>query len=255
MLRIKALQDTLLKKLPEQSRGLDKSQLSPVEAGRELSVNVLQELGSHTRVEISHGAGSWWIFTPHWDLNDTFPSGLPRPDISEKPSKNEVIESIVRYCISVGITNRKHIAYVLSTAENESNFKAIRELRGRTLTRDQQKYWHTGFMGRGFIQVTWRSNYQRVGKKLGIDLVSNPDLLLTYPVAIASLVLGMRDGWYTGKKLSDYKPGDYWNQRAIVNPGEIRYRSYWHRAQKFVDSAEEWEGYLNKFASIFPGLA
>ena len=104
------------------------------------------------------------------------------------------------------------------------------------------------------IQVTWRNNYKKVGRKLGIALITNPDLLLTYPIAIASLVLGMRDGWYTGKKLFDYKPGDYWNQRAIVNPGEIRYRSYHHRAQKFVKSAYKWERYLNRFAAKFPGI-
>jgi predicted chitinase len=32
------------------------------------------------------------------------------------------------------------------------------------------------FKGRGFVQLTGRSNYQRVGAQVGSDLVGNPDL-------------------------------------------------------------------------------
>jgi putative chitinase len=45
------------------------------------------------------------------------------------------------------------------------------------------------FKGRGFIQLTGRGNYIRYGKALGVDLVSNPDLVaIKYPADVA--------GWF-----------------------------------------------------------
>jgi predicted chitinase len=47
----------------------------------------------------------------------------------------------------------------------------------------QEKYWHTGFYGRGYIQLTWAHNYVAAGTALGLDLVGNPDLALQPKVA------------------------------------------------------------------------
>lgn len=46
------------------------------------------------------------------------------------------------------------------------------------------------FSGKGLIQITFKSNYQRCGEALGIDLVSQPDLLLDPRFAALSA------GWY-----------------------------------------------------------
>lgn len=60
------------------------------------------------------------------------------------------------------------------------------------------------FFGRGYVQLTWRSNYKRAGDKLGIDLCANPDKALDPDVAAKIMRQGMQFGWFTGKKLSDY---------------------------------------------------
>jgi len=52
-------------------------------------------------------------------------------------------------------------------------------------------------------------------------LIEQPDLVLEAPIAYAIAARGMREGWFTGKKLSDFirdgKPPDYLNGRKIIN--------------------------------------
>lgn len=73
------------------------------------------------------------------------------------------------------------------------------------------------YRGRGHVQLTGRDNYIRAGLEVGADLVANPDLALRTDLSARILVAGCSYGWFTGKKLSDYLPGDYVNARRIVN--------------------------------------
>ena len=56
--------------------------------------------------------------------------------------------------------------------------------------------------------------------ELGIDAINNPDSVMD-PVASAKIiVLGMIEGWFTGKKLSDYidlKHSNFEDARRIIN--------------------------------------
>lgn len=60
------------------------------------------------------------------------------------------------------------------------------------------------YRGRGFVQITGRSNYARVGKSIGVDLIASPDMALDPIVAGRIIVVGTLEGWFTGKGLSDY---------------------------------------------------
>jgi len=60
------------------------------------------------------------------------------------------------------------------------------------------------YLGRGFIQVTGKNNYRELGKKLGIDLVSNPEKLNDPQIAARAAIVFVRDG--LGKnKINSFK--------------------------------------------------
>ena len=77
---------------------------------------------------------------------------------------------------------------------------------GNTKPGDGAKY-----AGRGYVQLTGRRNYTRYG------IADRPDEAMKPDVAAAILKSGMADGIFTGRKLSDYLPGDYLNARRIIN--------------------------------------
>lgn len=62
------------------------------------------------------------------------------------------------------------------------------------------------FCGRGYVQLTWRSNYKRASDKLGVDLILHPDKAMDPEIAANIMRHGMGSGWFTGKKFADYLP-------------------------------------------------
>ena len=79
------------------------------------------------------------------------------------------------------------------------------------------------FIARGYVQFRGRKTYAAISKlaSLGnIDFVATPDRAADPAAAAAILVVGMRDGLFTGKKLADYAVAagfDAVNARQIVN--------------------------------------
>jgi len=77
------------------------------------------------------------------------------------------------------------------------------------------------FHGRGYVQLTGRRNYSKAKALTGVDLLSEPDRAKSPELAYQIAVQGMKDGWFTGKKLGQFiKDGqspDYENARTIIN--------------------------------------
>jgi len=71
------------------------------------------------------------------------------------------------------------------------------------------------YRGRGFVQITGKSNYADWSRRSGVDLLSNPDRVLELPLAIRIMFEGMEKGTFTGKSLHDYK--DYTAMRRVIN--------------------------------------
>jgi len=78
------------------------------------------------------------------------------------------------------------------------------------------------FRGRGLVQLTGRSNYERAGKELGIDLATAPDRAMELPIAVRIMIAGMEGGWFVpGRTLARYFPAggeaDWVGARWIIN--------------------------------------
>ena len=155
----------------------------------------------------------------------------------------------------------RQVAYVLATVKAETGiFQPVKEKRASKLKQPklwatQNKYWSSNYMGRGYVQITWDYNYLKAGKKLnGVTakdsgaqnitisdktFLNNPDLVMQPTFAYLIISRGMREGWFTGKKLGDYikenVSPDYKGARYIVN-GQ--------------DRAAEIAGYAEKFELI-----
>ena len=123
------------------------------------------------------------------------------------------------------------LAYMLATTHHETgrNMRAIEEFGkgkgrryGTNFKLDGTQYTNTPniFYGRGFVQLTWYENYEKAGKKIGVDLINKPELALDLKNATRILFSGMMEGWFTGKKLSKYfdlQKEDWRNARRIIN--------------------------------------
>ena len=129
-----------------------------------------------------------------------------------------------RWTAGYATRDKRWLAYCLATAHHETaaTMQPIDEWgggRGRPygvcdpVTR--QTYY-----GRGDVQLTWKYNYAKQGKRLGIDLVNHPELAKVPTTAAAIMFEGMIAGDFTGKKLGDYftpELEDPLNARRIIN--------------------------------------
>ena len=131
------------------------------------------------------------------------------------------IEALVAACKRHGVTSKAEFAYILATVYHETDKTFNHKIEeygkgkgkryGRRLTMNGKPYTEPHiYYGRGLVQLTWWDNYKKVGDALGIDLLNNPSIIgESIETACDIVVLGMRDGWFTGKKLSDYFGGKY----------------------------------------------
>ncbi|WP_205728657.1 PAAR-like protein [Flavobacterium sp. J27] len=139
--------------------------------------------------------------------------------------------------------NLKHIAYMLATSklETANTFNPINEYGGNTyfeqmydpILGKNEKRRNLSiangnttqgdgvkYHGRGFVQLTWKDNYQKMKDKFNVDLINNPEKALEHELAMKIMIFGMEDGTFTGKKLADYindNKTDYLNARRIIN--------------------------------------
>lgn len=95
------------------------------------------------------------------------------------------------------------------------------------------------YYGRGYVQLTWFTNFDNASQKLGVNFVKSPELVMQKEYAVKILITGMKEGWFTGRNLSDYiyqSKKDYVNARRIINGTD--------KAQKIANEASIFESAL-----------
>lgn len=118
----------------------------------------------------------------------------------------------------------RQLAYVLATVHHETDhtMQPIREYglgHGRPYGVPDPVTGQT-YYGRGYVQLTWKRNYQTMSDKLGVDLVAHPDRALDPAIAVRVIFLGMMQGLFTGRKLGTYfdaAHSDWYNARMVIN--------------------------------------
>ncbi|XTZ36911.1 hypothetical protein ACQYRI_13010 [Salmonella enterica] len=153
------------------------------------------------------------------------------------------IRAIIEESRKQGFSINSQIAYILATVKRETGdtFQPVREgdWVGHTSTDEYRKkhYRYYPYYGRGYVQITWDYNYKAYSKKLGVDLISEPDRALEPNNSLFILIDGFKNGVFTGKKLTDYVSKDrvdFLNARRCING---------------LDHAEQIKGFAEDFLS------
>lgn len=124
----------------------------------------------------------------------------------------------------------RKFAYMLTTAYSETyhTMQGVNESIDPTQwAKDNvSAYADTGYWGRGFVQLTWQSGYQKLGEELGLDLKEFPQMAVLPSISSDIMGTGMFQSGYGGDNtLSQFFNGsqaDWTGARSIigVNDGE-----------------------------------
>jgi predicted chitinase len=156
-------------------------------------------------------------------------------------SKEATIMAIRKACLAQGIGLPTQVAYVLATTQWETaqTFRPVKEAFWKDEAWRKKNFRYFPYYGRGYVQLTWKNNYETYSHLLNMDLVNNPDLALDPKVALFVLVHGFKAGTFTGRKITDYineNKTDFDGARRCIN-GTDRAREIADLAQKFLASA------------------
>lgn len=143
---------------------------------------------------------------------------------SAAPNVQQYLPHILGALKEQGIDDPQMALYALATIKVETgSFKPISEYSGGYAYEGRKDLGNTQpgdghrFMGRGFIQLTGRANYESYGRQLGVDLVNNPELANDPQIAARVLALYLKN--HEGRIRSALAAGDMAAARRVVNGG------------------------------------
>ncbi len=143
-----------------------------------------------------------------------------------------------------------HCAYALATAYHETarTMQPVREAYwlSEAWRKAHLRYWP--WYGRGYVQLTWKENYARADKELGLNgtLLADPDRAMEPAIAAQIMRRGMDEGWFAGDKIGRHTLArhcperlatidEFTTARRIIN-GTDKAQSIAVYAEKFQDA-------------------
>lgn len=144
------------------------------------------------------------------------------PD-AEPDNLRKNIPYLLKALAGAGFTSSNQLCAFLATMEVETipRFVPVKEING-------SKKRYAPYFGRGYIQLTWRANYEKAEKDLGISgLAANPDLALN-PENAARIAV-----WY-------------WKGATGNNPSKHAERGDWRAVRKAVNGGYNGWDHFNK---------
>ena len=108
---------------------------------------------------------------------------------------------LIKAATQAGIKDKELAAFLAQMAHETGNFQFRREISGGAShysgggpwTDSSGKTYPAKYHGRGYVQLTHDYNYEKYGKRLGIDLLGNPDLAMQGDVAARIAVMYWKD--------------------------------------------------------------
>ena len=179
---------------------------------------------------------------------DKLRSHFGRLNQSQVDGFNAVLSAINQY--GSPANKPAYVAYMLATAwhETAATMQPIAEYgKGKGRPYGKRIDVHGGrysdslpiYYGRGYVQLTWLTNYVFMKNRLGVDFVNKPELALNPKHASDIMITGMLEGSFTGKSLQKYITyGLYFefvNARRIIN-GTDKATLIAQYAVRFLDS-------------------
>ena len=252
MKTIKAIKKTFLKKEVAQASQLTENQKVEVPVGKTYEIlNHQQAEQGHYKVELNYGAGTWYLWSGHWELpwedptedfltyenlKEIMPQASPADIATYADSLNKVLSdfnlaTLSRACAFIAqIAHESGSLHYKEEIASGAAYEGRRDL-GNTQPGDGKRY-----KGRGLIQLTGRANYRQCGQALGLPLEENPELVVKDPYTNAAVA-----AWYwKSRNINDAADrGNFEKVTRLINGGLNGYEErcqFWERAKKVFSS-------------------
>lgn len=127
------------------------------------------------------------------------------------------------------------VGVAATIAIETGNFLPIKEKESKNpdsaVYKAQQRYYPSGYYGRGYVQLTWKYNYEAATRALGENLIDNPDLALQSDTAAKILA------WF-------------FKTRRLTNGGRLLYVACLNKDWPGVRLGVNGPGYQNDMKSL-----